>query len=364
MSTAEMSRSAEAVSIDPQHADRWMLIAMQIPPGLEEDVARGENPRVDYLELSKRLNARILSFNEVDSSTHPLIKVSRRVGGRKLALAALGFQHRLLMKQVFTSGEDVGIPLAVALKLVGKRVRHLMIAHRLSPLKKRFFWKLFALQDHFSKIFVYSRTQRAIAVGQLKNSEEAVAQIPFQVDHQFFRPMPDVPQKHQICSVGLEWRDYPTLIEAVREMNVEVRIAASSLWSKHKNTAGEVALPHNVSTGRYTYCGLRQMYAESKLVVVPLYETDFQAGITSILEGMAMGKTVVVSKTQGQLDTIVDGETGVYVTPEDPVALRQTIDALLADEPRRRRIGENARKAVEAGLGLDHLVERIARFSI
>lgn len=341
-----------------------MLIAMQIPPDIEDCVERGDNPRVDYLELSRIFKARILSFNEVDRSDHPLVQLSRRIGGKKLALAALGFLHRREMKEVFTSGEDVGIPLAVALKLTGKRVNHLMIAHRLTPLKKQFMWKLFALQDHFSKIFVYSRAQRKIAIEKLKNSEDAVEQIPFQVDHDFFHPMPEIAEKNQICAVGLEWRDYPTLIEAARNLDVQVRIAASSLWSKHKNTAQEVPLPPNAASSRYSYRGLRDLYAESKLIVVPLYETDFQAGITSILEGMAMGKTVVVSKTRGQIDTIVDGETGVYVQPEDPVALRETLESLLADEPRRRRIGENARKAVEEGLGLGHLVDRIARFSI
>lgn len=341
-----------------------MLIAMRIEPGLQRDVERGENPRVDFFELSAQLGARILSFNDVDRSNHPLVCWSRRLGGTKLALAALGFLHRRQLKQVFTSGEDVGIPLAVALKLAGKRVHHLMIAHRLTPLKKQFLWKLFALQDHFAKIFVYSQSQLKVAIERLKNSEETVERIPFQVDHRFFHPMTEVPEQHQICAVGLEWRDYPTLIEAVRGMDVQVRIAASSLWSKSKNSAQEVPLPANVTTDRYSYRGLRELYAQSKIVVVPLYQTDFQAGITSILEGMAMAKPVVVSKTHGQTDTIADGVTGVYVDPENPAALRQTIESLLADEPRRRRIGENARKAIEDGLGIDHFVERIARHAI
>ena len=50
-----------------------------------------------------------------------------------------------------------------------------------------------------------------------------------------------------ICSAGLEWRDYPTLIEAVTGMDVEVRLAAASPWSKHRNETENRDLPPNVS---------------------------------------------------------------------------------------------------------------------
>ena len=147
-----------------------------------------------------------------------------------------------------------------------------------------------------------------------------------------------------ICAVGLELRDYPTLVEAVRGLDVDVVIAAASPWSKRDDSSAGVDVPPNVDVGAYDLFDLRQLYADAAFVVVPLQETDFQAGITTILEAMSMGKAVVCTRTTGQTDTIVDGETGLYVPPGDPGALRAAIERLLDDPaesaaPGRRRPG-------------------------
>jgi hypothetical protein len=39
--------------------------------------------------------------------------------------------------------------------------------------------------------------------------------------------------------------------------------------------------------------------ARSSVVVVPLFDVDFHAGITTILEAMAMGKAVIVTHSMG-----------------------------------------------------------------
>jgi glycosyltransferase involved in cell wall biosynthesis len=74
---------------------------------------------------------------------------------------------------------------------------------------------------------------------------------------------------------------------------------------------------------------------------------------------MAMGKCVIASKTHGQTDTIVDGETGVYVPPGDPKALRSAIERMLAQPAEAARIGANARRFMEEQAGLDLFVRRV-----
>src|SRR5581483_1920308 len=313
-----------------------MLVGWKIAPMLAGEIAADRYPRTDFFELSRRLDAKILSFNEIEQEADWLIQMARKIGGKQLALAVAGFRHRSEFDVVFTSGEDIGIPLAIFLKLAGIRKHHLMIGHRLSPMKKALLWRLFKLHTHISKVLVYSATQRDTVLSKLHAPRESVVQIPFMADQNFFRPMPEIQEKHQICSVGLEWRDYPTLIEAAQNLDCQVKIAAASLWSKHKNETEEQPLPPNVDARGYKYPELRQLYAESKIVVIPLYQNDFQAGITSILEAMAMAKPLILTRTIGQTDTIVDGETGVYVEPGDVEGLRQKIKHLLNNEAERR----------------------------
>ncbi len=163
-----------------------------------------------------------------------------------------------------------------------------------------------------------------------------------------------------VCSVGLEFRDYPTLIEAVRDLAVDVVIAASSPWSKRTSNAADVDIPPNVSVEAFSQYDLRQLYADAAFVVVPLLETDFQAGITTILEAMAMGRAVVCSRTAGQTDTIEDGVTGVYVPPGDVAALRTAIGALLADPERAGRLGAAGRDWVREHADIDVYAARLA----
>ena len=105
----------------------------------------------------------------------------------------------------------------------------------------------------------------------------------------------------------------------------------------------------------------RDMYAAAAFVVMPLVEVDFQAGITTILEAMAMGRAVICSRVAGQTDTIVEGDTGRYVTPGDPAALRRAIVELLDDEAETERMGANGRRWAVEHADIVRYADRLAR---
>jgi glycosyltransferase involved in cell wall biosynthesis len=150
-----------------------------------------------------------------------------------------------------------------------------------------------------------------------------------------------------ICAVGQELRDYVTLAEAVRGLDVDVVIAAASPWSKRADDTENIDPPANIEVVRLDQFDLRQLYQDAAFTVVPVVETDFQAGITAILESMAMGRATIVTKTEGQTDTIVDGENGVYVAPGDGRGLRRSIIDLLDRPTAARDIGTRGRRWVE-----------------
>ena len=165
------------------------------------------------------------------------------------------------------------------------------------------------------------------------------------VDTEFWHP--DHPPAHRarpmICAVGQELRDYPTLVAAVRGLDVDVVVAAASPWSKRADSSAGIDLPPNVEVAAFGLFELRQLYADAAFVVVPLQETDFQAGITTILEAMAMGRAVICTRTAGQTDTVVDEVTGLYVPPSDAGALRGAIERLVAEPATAARLGAAGR---------------------
>jgi glycosyltransferase involved in cell wall biosynthesis len=105
------------------------------------------------------------------------------------------------------------------------------------------------------------------------------------------------------------------------------------------------------------------LYTKAAVVVVPVQETDFQAGTLTITEGMAMGKPVIVSATRGQRDFIDHGLTGLLVPPGDARALRAAIEGLLESPVEAARLGQAARAEVERRMSLERFLVGMAELT-
>jgi glycosyltransferase involved in cell wall biosynthesis len=340
-----------------------VTVSGRIPDEVREQVRTGRRPRVDYLELADRLGADLLDHDAALASFGRLGSLLRRLigGNGVLAVATALRQHRYDV--VLTDGEQIGLPLAV---LTGRlprrwRARHAMIVHIISVPKKEQLVRWLRLQRRIDRWIAYADAQ----VRHLRDLGVPAAAIdltPFMVDADFFAPAVDAPatERPVISSAGLERRDYPTLLAAVTDLDVDVVIAAASPWSKQANEIDGVPTPANVTMTRLDLFALRELYARSSMIVMPLHETPFQAGITTILEGMSMGLPIVCSRTTGQTNAIVDGASGTYVPVGDPAALRRAIVELLDDDTTRRRLGAAARQWVLDHATIDRYVDGLA----
>jgi glycosyltransferase involved in cell wall biosynthesis len=339
-----------------------LTVSGTIPDDLRTAIAAGRRPRADYVEMARAFDAELLDRAGALGATGTTGRLLARAGANLplvWACARRASRHRV----VFTDGEQIGIPYAALSWLRRRRPRHVMIGHVLSPPKKARLHKLLRLQRRIDTVVVYSSAQRRYAIDQLGYRPEQVVLSTFMVDTDFWRvDRVTVSERPRplICAVGQELRDYPTLIDAARGLDVGVAIAAASPWSKREDTSAGLDVPPNVTARGYDLFELRQLYADSAFVVVPLQPTDFQAGITTILEAMSMGKAIVCTRTPGQDDTIIDGETGLYVAPGDAAALRSAIERLLGDPAETARLGANARAWVVEHADLDAYVARLA----
>lgn len=323
-----------------------LTVSGSIPATLDDDVAAGRRPRADYRVIQERVGADLLDAAEALRQTGVVGRLLERVGGVGALIAWAAFRRRREYDAVLTDGEQVGIPFAVMCRLRGgDRPFHAMIVHIVTTPSKERLVKLFRLGPMIERWMTYCTAQSEAITERFGVGDDRVVQIPFMVDTEFFAPAarPDR-SRPLICAVGLERRDYPTLMKAVSGLDVDVVVAAASPWSKQKDSSAGEEIPANVTVQSYSQAELRDLYQQSSFTVMPLFEVEFQAGITAMLESMSMARAVVCTRSTGQTDTIIDGETGIYVRPGDVAEMRSAITSALDDPGDTDRLGEAARQ--------------------
>jgi glycosyltransferase involved in cell wall biosynthesis len=181
------------------------------------------------------------------------------------------------------------------------------------------------------------------------------------VDAAFFTPQPRPPGEPYVLAIGKDLaRDYATLSEAIRPLGVRCEIVAHP-----RNLVGVELPPHARVRDGLAWDALRDLYAGAACVVVPQRRDGYPygsegGGLTAILEGMAMAQPTIVSERAILAEYVEAGRTALVVPPEDPVALRETIERALGDEGLAGALGAAARADIEARLTTPHEAERLA----
>jgi glycosyltransferase involved in cell wall biosynthesis len=318
------------------------------------------NPRPDFLEIQDRFSPDVIDIQTVAASKDALPTLIRSSLGSPWAVAWAAFRKAQSYDGIMATGEDVGFPLAFFLKLFRVRIPLIVTCHNITSRRPRFFLDTLRVGSAVTSFQCLSRSQAAMLSKYAGVTAEQVQMLYWHVDDEFFQPMPEARQRAQICSAGMASRDYATLIAAAETLDVDLKIAADSPWFKQSLNITEGSLSPRVEVRSYgNYFALRQLYAESRVVVVPLLDVPFSAGYTVILEGMAMSKPVIVTRIKQYDDFVVDGWNGFYVPPGDADALRSRLNFLLENPSEAARLGANARKSVEERFALRHFVERM-----
>ena len=282
---------------------------------------------------------------------------SGRASDLRQAIAALR-RHRRVSVYVSLS-EKIGLPLALLLKARRIQTPHVLLAHHLTSAKKRALQARSRWLDGYSRIVVLSEAQAAYLRDEAEYPNQRVALLPDSVDTEFWH-LPEIDMsdgERFVLSVGQERRDYHTLFVAARELSsIPFVVVAGSAWT-NQNTVREDAPPNVAIRQNLPYVELRDLYARSALVVLPLEASVlYAAGANGLLEGMAMGKTVIVTETPG-LSGYAEPDTNACVVPAGaPAALAQAIYGLWKSPEYAARLSVQARPAVATKHSLEAYV--------
>lgn len=207
------------------------------------------------------------------------------------------------------------------------------------------------------RLFVLSQAQLPV-LARWGLREPQVAYVPQGIDTDFWTERRSAPVPGAVASVGNDrHRDYSTLAAAWSQV-----VAAHPQAELMVATRRDVPAGPRSRTVQLDHVPLReQLYGTAAVVVVPLVPNVHCSGLTASLEAMACGVPVVVTRTAGMEDYVLDGETGLLVRPGDPDALGAAVTGLLADPARAAEMGAAAAARVRERFSTARMAADLAR---
>lgn len=164
--------------------------------------------------------------------------------------------------------------------------------------------------------------------------------VPFHTSASFVDYPAEAPGDY-IIAAGRSFRDYDTLVAAVKNSGIDTLIVGDNGCQPRYAGYDNITVLENIPLD-----DLARKIAQARIVVLPLQDREISTGQTILLQAMAMGKPVIATRTSGTVDYVISGKTGILVSPGDAGEMRAAIDALIRDEEFCLRLGEAAKKAV------------------
>ncbi len=96
------------------------------------------------------------------------------------------------------------------------------------------------------------------------------------------------------------------------------------------------------------------LMAAADIAVVPSHQEGFS---NSLIEAMGCGLPVVATRVGGNIDAIVDSESGLLIAAQDRSAMAAAILRLYRDKALQQRLGSAARERAIANFSLDRCVQ-------
>ena len=143
-----------------------------------------------------------------------------------------------------------------------------------------------------------------------------------------------------ILGSGRSNRDWPLLIESVRDTEYRVKIIDDTF--KSAEIPENVQVFNNVSGGHAL-----QYLANSWAFVIPIDTPDVSAGQTVLLTAWSFGIPVVCTRGKGLSDDYIEDGVDALLVDKDPVQLRAALDRLRDDPKLYECLAQNGRKKFE-----------------
>lgn len=328
---------------------------------INEEISLGKRPQ-DYITLLwKQLNARIHLPNAGAASVDKVRSKLFAGQPENWALAKHLVNQLTSDDVVFCNAENSSIPFSAYCVSKKDRPKVVSLFQNFDRLRNRFSAKWLRIAQSTDVFLVGSKFQQDLVCRELNLPKSRVLHLPQFVDTNFFTPGPPSPDKKRpiIASAGLENRDYRLVAAATQDMDLDVKVCDASRFAKRLKKSFPDTVPPNMEFKYYEMGELVQLYRDADIFVMSVFESDYHAGSTSLVEAMACKRPIIATATKG-LSSYLDPDAVLTVQPGDVEGMRQAISYLLNNPDEANRRAERAYQIAVENHSLEVYTDTIA----
>lgn len=162
-----------------------------------------------------------------------------------------------------------------------------------------------------------------------------------------------------VVAAGRTFRDYGVLIRAVRDTDVPLRIFCTQDVYPTERLSDNISV--HAQQGLSTLKTLLTHYQRAAVVAIPMVHLpDKLIGLTSLIDAMAMGKPVVMTRN-AHIDIDIEREgIGLWVEPGDVEGWRRSLMNLINHPDEARAMGQRALALVQGKYHIDRFSAQLA----
>lgn len=244
--------------------------------------------------------------------------------------------------------------------LRNRQLPHLVYSFNFTELPKGMQHKLMTKAYRQPQRFVtYSTAERQLYAQYFDIPIERIDMIHWSVHRPTldFESAPMV-EGDYICALGSQGRDFATLFAAMRLLPRVQMVVVT-----HPQYLASLPIPDNVRV--LSNIPLKQAHnilQHSRLMVVPLRDSEVPCGHVTIVSGMFFGKPMVVTNSIGVHDYIEDGKTGLFCEAGNAADMAARIELLLSDTPLSSSLANHSLRFAETHCTEETVLNYFNRF--
>jgi glycosyltransferase involved in cell wall biosynthesis len=161
---------------------------------------------------------------------------------------------------------------------------------------------------------------------------------------------PQGPLISLVANMNFELKDQDTFLRAAKLVSQDFPDAAFALAGAggREPVLRQLAADLGLSHSTFFLGACHDVPGLLSVSTIGVLSSRAEGFSNAILEYMAASLPVVATTVGGAAEAVIEGETGLLVPARDPAAMAHSLLALLRDPERARRMGQLARRRVEA----------------